>query len=91
MSLSKQALLAVCLVLLGAIAPGGAQAQGQGNQDNTWNFKPFIPPIVPLPPNATLLPGTNTYQSPAMGDPPALNNSQSLPPSGLKITIPTTR
>jgi hypothetical protein len=80
----------MCVVLSGAAAPSGAQAQAQrqGNQDSQWNIQPFIPPVLPLPPNAQWQPGTSTYQSPNVGDPPQLNNSQSLPPSGLRITIP---
>jgi hypothetical protein len=87
MSLSRHALLATCLVLSGALAPGGAQAQ-QGAQDKPFDAKPFIPPFIPLPPNAQVGSGTIT-QTPFLGDPGPVNNPQTPPPaSGLRLTVP---
>jgi len=86
-SLSRHSLLALCMVLFGAIAPGGAHAQA--SQDKPFDFKPFIPPIIPLPPNAQVAPGA-LGQTPTASDPAPITNPYTPPPaSGLRITIPT--
>jgi hypothetical protein len=85
MRLSRHVLLAMCVVLLSAV---GAQAQ-QGTQDKPFDAKPFIPPFIPLPPNAQVGSGTVT-QTPFLGDPSGpINNPQTPPPaSGLRLTVP---
>jgi hypothetical protein len=85
----RHALLAMCLVMLGATVPGVAQAQGQAPQDKPFDAKPFIPPFIPLPPNAQVGSGTVT-QTPFLGDPSGpINNPQTPPPaSGLRLTVP---
>ena len=85
MRLSRQLLLAMGLVLLSA---AGAQAQ-QSTQDKPFDAKPFIPPFIPLPPNAQVGSGTIT-QTPFLGDPSGpVNNPQTPPPaSGLRLTVP---
>ena len=87
MSVSRYLLLAIFLVLFGAVASPGAQAQ-QGAQDKPFDAKPFIPPFIPLPPNAQVGSGTIT-QTPFLGDPGPVNNPQTPPPaSGLRLTVP---
>ena len=84
MSLPRNLLLAMGLVLLSAV---GAQAQ-QGAQDKPFDAKPFIPPFIPLPPNAQVGSGTIT-QTPFLGDSAPVNNPQTPPPaSGLRLTVP---
>ncbi len=85
MSLPRNLLLAMGLVLLSAV---GTQAQ-QGAQDKPFDAKPFIPPFIPLPPNAQVGSGTIT-QTPFLGDSAGpVNNPQTPPPaSGLRLTVP---
>ena len=90
-SWSRHSLLALC-ILSGAIASGGAFAQADGDKATAWkdfDVKPFLPPVLPLPPNAQVNPGT-IDQTPWFGDRAPINNPQaSRPASGLRITIPT--
>src|SRR4051812_44978011 len=53
MGVSRLTLL-IAIVVLGALAAGGASAQ-----DDRWkrDFKTMVPPVVPLPPNSQLNPG----------------------------------
>jgi hypothetical protein len=88
MNLSGPALLALGIVLLGA--PDGALAQA--NQwDKPVDLKPFVPPIVPLPPNARLNPGsvggtTTPYTTAPLQNP---NLSPTQPSPGIRLTIPS--
>jgi hypothetical protein len=87
-SLSRDSLLALCVLLLGSIAPGGAYAQ-QADQDKWLDLKPFVPPVIPLPPNAQVAPGALDL-TPTPSNPAPIHNPQ-LPTSsgpGLRITIP---
>jgi hypothetical protein len=87
MSLSRYLKPVLCVVLLGAAVPAGAQSQN--DQDNKWlDMKPFIPPIIPLPPNAHVAPGTVDL-SRTYSDPTPIANPQAPPShSGLRLTIP---
>jgi hypothetical protein len=87
-SLSRYSLVALCIVLLGAMAPGGVAAE-----DNQWNkidLKPLIPPIVPLPPNAQVAPGSIDL-TPTPGRPTGSFDNPQTPATagGVRITIPT--
>src|SRR5712691_2401266 len=88
-SLSRYSPLAFCIVLLAAVAPGGAAAQ-----EDRWNkidLKPLIAPILPLPPNAQVTPGAFDPTPTPGNSTPSFNNSQAptAPAGGLRITIPT--
>ena len=86
MSVSRYLLLAIFLVLFGAVASPGAQAQ-QGAQDKPFDAKPFIPPFIPLPPNAQVGSGTIT-QTPFLGASAPVNNPQTPPPASGRLTVP---
>ena len=85
MGLSRFLLVAICLVLAGAIGVGSAYAQ----QDKPIDFKPLIPPVLPpLPPNSQVTSGAVT-STPVPGTavtPPSQAPTQSAP--GLRFTIP---
>jgi hypothetical protein len=91
-SRSRHSLLVLCMALLGAIAPGGADAQQADDKRSDWNqldLKPFIPPVIPLPPNAQVAPGALDL-TPTPSNPAPIHNPQ-LPTTsgpGLRITIP---
>jgi hypothetical protein len=92
MNLNRYALLALCIV---ACAPSGAVAQAnQFAQANQWDkpvdLKPLIPPVVPLPPNARLNPGSvGGYQTPYTTAPLQNPNiAPTEPAPGLRLTIP---
>jgi len=55
MNLPRYALLAFCIML--PCAPGDASAQ-QNQWDKPVDLKQLVPPVVPLPPNSRLNPGT---------------------------------
>jgi hypothetical protein len=91
MSLSRNSPLALCVVLLGTVAASGAygQADDKGSEWNQLDLKPFVPPVIPLPPNAQVAPGTLDL-TPTPSNPTPLHNPQ-LPTTsgpGLRITIP---
>lgn len=88
MSLSKISLLA--LALFAAILPAGAQAQDDGKWLQDW--KPLLPPVVPLPPNSQLNPGSvggaqNPYTTAPLQSPTIQAPTQPAP--GLRLTIPS--
>jgi hypothetical protein len=79
-------------VLLGAFSSGAAFAQADDRRPEwkEFDFKPFVPPIVPLPPNARVAPGGLDFtQSPS--DPARITNPGNPTPTGpgLRLTIPT--
>jgi hypothetical protein len=92
MSQSRNLLLALSLVLLSTISSGGAYAQADDDRRSQWNtldLKPFVPPVIPLPPNAQVAPGTLDL-TPTPSNPAPIHNPQ-LPTTsgpGLRITIP---
>ena len=80
---------ALCIALLAATFAGIAQAQ-----DDRWrkDLKPLIPPVVPLPPNSQLNPGTvggasNPYTTAPLQAPSTQAPTQPAP--GLRLTIPS--
>jgi hypothetical protein len=88
MNLPRFALLAFCIVP--ACAPGGAFAQA--NQwDKPVDLKPLVPPVVPLPPNSRLNPGTvggsqTPYTTAPLQNP---NFAPTEPAPGIRLTIPS--
>ncbi|HWF93431.1 MAG TPA: hypothetical protein VG291_00565 [Xanthobacteraceae bacterium] len=87
MNLPRQALLALCVAL--PCAPVGASAQ-QNQWDNPVDLKQLVPPVVPLPPNSRLNPGTvggtqTPYTTAPLQNP---NLSPSDPAPGIRLTIP---
>ena len=83
MSRSRNALLAVCIVASAFVA-GGASAQ-QDKGEKSLDLKPFLPPVLPLPPNAQVTPDTLNQTT----TPSDTTQTQTTPAGGLKITIPT--
>jgi hypothetical protein len=88
-SLSRAALLCLCLLPVMAAASGDARAQA--SQDKPYDLKPFIPPIIPLPPKAQVTPG-GVDLTPSYSDPSQVTHPQSQTNTsssgGLRITIP---
>jgi hypothetical protein len=78
----------LALVLLGAIAPASGQTQ---QTDKPFDFKPLLPPVVPMPPKSAVTSGsvggskdpytTAPLQSPTQAP------TQTAP--GMRLTIPT--
>src|SRR5690348_7532548 len=83
----RKALFTLCVVLLAALASGRAHAQA--TQDKPFDLKPFIPPVIPLPPKAQVTPGgvdlTPSYSDPSRVTHPQPQNNSS---GGIRITIP---
>jgi hypothetical protein len=90
---------ALCVALLGAVfslsVVFSANAQAQ---EDRWrkDLKPLIPPVVPLPPNSQLNPGTvgganNPYTTAPLQTPGTQVPTQSAtqPAPGLRLTIPS--
>jgi len=77
--------------------PATAQTQTSANaqtQEDGWrkDLKPLIPPVVPLPPNSQLNPGTvggtsNPYTTAPLQTPSTQAPTQPAP--GLRLTIPS--
>jgi hypothetical protein len=94
MNLPRFALLALCAAPL--FAPHAACAQAnrfaQANQwDKPVDLKPFVLPVVPLPPSSRLNPGTvggtqTPYTTAPLQNP---NLSPADPAPGLRLTIPS--
>ena len=83
--------LALCIVLLAACASVTAQAQVQ-QTDKPFDFKPLMPPIVPVPPNSQVTSGSvggtqNPYTTAPLQSPTQQAPTQSGP--GMRLTIPT--
>jgi hypothetical protein len=91
MNLPTRVLLALCIVAL--CAPGGASAQEDkwGKPIDLKQFVPPLPPVVPLPRNYELTPGTagGAQGSNASGpfQNPASSSTQTAP--GIRLTIPS--
>jgi hypothetical protein len=83
---------ALCIALLGLL--GAASSANAQAQEDRWrqDLKPLIPPIVPLPPNSRLNPGTvggasNPYTTAPLQTPSTQAPTQPAP--GLRLTIPS--
>ena len=92
--MSRHSLLALCVLLFGAIASGGASAQSA--QDDKWDkpidLKPFVPRVLPpLPPNSQLNPGTVGGTEVPYTTAPLQNSTQSptQPAPGIRFSIPS--
>jgi hypothetical protein len=88
MSLPKISLLALSIIVLGAIAPANVHAQ---QTDKPFDFKPLLPPVVPVPPNSAVTSGSiggtqNPYTTAPLQS-PTQAPTQSAP--GMRLTIPT--
>ena len=55
MGLSRISLLALSIVVLGTTVPASVHAQ---QTDKPFDFKPLLPPIVPVPPNSAVTSGS---------------------------------
>jgi hypothetical protein len=89
MSLSKLTLLALSVAILGATAPANAQGQ---QTDKPFDFKPLLPPVVPVPPNSAVTSGSvggnqNPYTTAPLQSPTQPSTSQSAP--GMRFSIPS--
>ncbi len=88
MSLPKILLLALSVVVLGAIPLTAGHAQ---QTDKPFDFKPLLPPVAPLPPNSSVTSGSvGGTQDPYTTAPlqrPTQTPSQSAP--GMRLSIPT--
>jgi hypothetical protein len=86
---AKQSLLALCIVLAGALAPGGALAE----EAKPFDFKPLVPPVLPpLPPNSTLQSGSvggqqTPYTTAPLQSPQQQAPTQSAP--GIRFSVPS--
>jgi hypothetical protein len=89
MSLPRLALLALCMMPL--CVPGGVSAQEDkwGKPVDLKQLIPPLPPIVPMPRNYDLSPGTvgGRADAPAPLQSPGLPATQSAP--GIRFSIPS--
>ena len=86
MSFSKHALVLLCLGAVGGFVC--APALAQTTQDKPFDAKPFLPPLLPLPPNAQVNPGSIDLM-PSPSNPASITNPQTPSPAGgLRITVP---
>ena len=76
MGLPRTSLSALCFVLFGAAAAGGALAQ-----EDKWlhDLKPVIPPVVPLPPNSQVNPRPGWRDNAALHHCPAARRAAASP------------
>ena len=81
--------LALSIVLVATTIAGGTHAQGR--EDKPFDLKPFIPPVIALPPNAQVAPGTSSQTTFPTDRASPIYNPQAQTPSGpgLSITIPS--
>jgi hypothetical protein len=86
---------ALCIALLGAVSFLSAVSSSPTQaQEDKWrkDLKPLVPPVVPLPPNSQLNPGTvggasNPYTTAPLQTPSTQAPTQPAP--GLRLTIPS--
>jgi hypothetical protein len=84
--MSRHSLLALGIIVFAAFAPGAAPAQ-----DKPFDFKPLIPPVVPVPPNSQVTSGSvggtqNPYTTAPLQSP---TQAPTQPAPGMRLTIPT--
>jgi hypothetical protein len=87
-SMDRHALLVLCVAALAVCAPQGAHAQ---QTDKPFDFRPLMPPIVPVPPNSSVTSGAvggtqNPYTTAPLQS-PTQRPSESSP--GMRFTIPS--
>jgi hypothetical protein len=89
MRLLVLSVLAISIAAGGAAAQSGAPRSDKPQWDQKYDLKPLVPPVLPLPPNALVTPGSTI--APTASDRMPLTTSPSSEPAapGLKITIPT--
>ena len=88
MSRSTITLLVLGIGVLGVLAPTSTPAQ---QTDKPFDFKPLIPPVVPVPPNSSVTSGSvggtqNPYTTAPLQSP---TQAPSQPAPGMRLTIPT--
>jgi hypothetical protein len=87
MTIARQALLALFIVLVGA---GGTAAQQEDKWDNKWDLNRLVPPTMPLLPRSQLDPGTLGNTPPPYTTAPLQAPNSAAPTApGLKLTIPS--
>jgi hypothetical protein len=81
--------IALCIALLGITSAANAQTP-----EDKWrqDLKPLVPPVVPLPPNSQLNPGSvgganSPYTTAPLQTPSTQAPTQPAP--GLRLTIPS--
>jgi len=75
-------------MLLAVLVPDSASAQSK--EDKPFDLKPFIPPVIALPPSAQVAPGTSSQTTLPTDRASPIYNPQAERSSGpgLNITIP---
>jgi hypothetical protein len=81
-------LLLLALVLLAAIAPASGETQ---QTDKPFDFKPLLPPVVPVPSNSAVTSGSvggtrDPYTTAPLQSP---TQTPTQPAPGLRLTVPT--
>jgi hypothetical protein len=88
-NMGRHSLFALGIVLFAACASTGANAQ---QTDKPFDFKPLMPPIVPVPPNSQVTSGSvggtqNPYTTAPLQSPTQQAPTQSAP--GMRLTFPS--
>jgi hypothetical protein len=86
---SQVALLVLGMAIFAAFVPTSAPAQQQ--TDKPFDFKPLLPPVVPIPPNSAVTSGAvggrqDPYTTAPLQSPPQAP-TQTAP--GMRFSIPT--
>ena len=84
----KISLLVLSLVVFGVTAPASVSAQ---QTDKPFDFKPLLPPVVPVPPNSAVTSGSvggtqNPYTTAPLQS-PTQAPTQAAP--GMRLTFPS--
>jgi hypothetical protein len=84
----KISLLILSLVVFGVTAPANVSAQ---QTDKPFDFKPLLPPVVPVPPNSAVTSGSvggtqNPYTTAPLQS-PTQAPTQAAP--GMRLTFPS--
>ena len=88
MGLPRISLLALGIVVLGVFTPSSVPAQ---QTDKPFDFKPLLPPVVPVPPNSAVTSGSvggtqNPYTTAPLQS-PTQAPTQAAP--GMRLTFPS--
>ena len=83
---------ALCTLGIALLAFAGSACAQTDDTKTEWrqlDFKPLIPPIVPLPPNAQVASGGLDF-APSQSDPARITNPGNPTPMGpgLRLTVP---